>query len=80
MVNESATGFRTACDTVGRPDLRLHDLRHTGAVLAALSGANLKELMERFGHTTPEAALRYQHVADDRDNQIAANLCKLLEP
>ena len=29
----------------GWPDLRFHDLRHTGAVLAAQTGATLAELM-----------------------------------
>ena len=37
----------------GRPDLRFHDLRHTGAVLAAATGATLAELMARLGHSTP---------------------------
>ena len=35
------------------PDLRFHDLRHTGAVLAAQTGATLAELMGRLGHSTP---------------------------
>jgi integrase len=37
----------------GRPDLRFHDLRHTGAVLAAVAGGTLRELMGRLGHSTP---------------------------
>ena len=41
----------------GRPDLRFHDLRHTGAVLAAQTGATLAELMARLGHTTAGAAI-----------------------
>ena len=61
----------------GRPDLRWHDLRHTGAVLAAQTGATLAELMGRLGHSTPGAALRYQHVAGGRDAEIAAALSKL---
>ena len=61
----------------GRPDLRFHDLRHTGAVLAAATGASLAELMGRLGHGTPQAALRYQHVTADRDQTIAELLSKL---
>ena len=60
----------------GRPDLRVHDLRHTGAVLAAQSGATLAELMSRIGHSTPQMALRYQHVARGRDAEIAARMSK----
>jgi integrase len=63
----------------GRPDLRFHDLRHTGAVLAAQTGATLAELMGRLGHSTSQAALRYQHVAQDRDAVIAAKLSAMVE-
>lgn len=61
----------------GRPELRFHDLRHTGAVLAASTGAILAELMARLGHSTPAAAMRYQHAAQDRDLAIAQALSRL---
>lgn len=79
MVNESASGFCAAREAAGRPDLRLHDLRHTGAVLAAQTGATLAELMARLGHSTPAAAMRYQHAARDRDKAIAAALSKMVD-
>lgn len=63
----------------GRPDRRRHDLRHTGAVLAAQTGATLAELMGRLGHSTPGAAMRYQHAAADRDAEIARRLSALVE-
>jgi integrase len=63
----------------GRNDLRWHDLRHSGAVLAAATGASLAELMARLGHSTPQAAMRYQHAAKGRDREIAALLSKLAE-
>jgi integrase len=66
--------FYTAREAAGRPDLRFHDLRHTGAVLAASTGATLAELMARLGHSTPAAALRYQHAAAGRDRAIAEAL------
>ena len=66
--------YYRARKAAGRPDLRFHDLRHTGAVLAAQTGATLAELMGRLGHSTPGAAMRYQHVAQGRDAQIAAAL------
>jgi len=72
------TGYR-ARDKAGRPDLRFHDLRHSGAVLAAATGASLAELMARLGHSTPTAAIRYQHAAKGRDHEIAALLSKLAE-
>jgi integrase len=71
--------YYPAREKAGRPDLRWHDLRHTGAVLAAATGATLAELMGRLGHSTPAAALRYQHAARGRDAEIAALLSKLAE-
>ncbi len=71
--------FYPAREAAGRPDLRWHDLRHTGAVLAAQTGATLAELMDRLGHSTPQAALRYQHAAKGRDAQIAAALSRIAE-
>ncbi|WRO41767.1 Site-specific integrase [Mycobacterium canetti] len=62
---------------IGKPSLRVHDLRHVGAVLAAQSGATTAELMHRLGHTTPQMALKYQHVAEGRDAQIAERLSEL---
>jgi integrase len=71
--------FYPARQAAGRPDLRWHDLRHTGAVLAASTGASLAELMARLGHSTPQAALKYQHASRGRDAEIAALLSKLAE-
>ena len=75
-----AWGFYGARAAAGRPDLRWHDLRHTGAVLAAATGATLAELMARLGHSTQGAALRYQHAAQDRDAEIARRLSAMVEP
>jgi hypothetical protein len=56
-----------------------HDLRHTGATLAATTGASLAELMARLGHSTISASLRYQHAARDCDQVIAEALSKTAE-
>lgn len=71
------THWEKARAAIGKPTLRVHDLRHVGAVLAAQSGATTAELMHRLGHTTPQMALRYQHVAENRDAVIAERLSKL---
>ena len=55
----------------GSPDLHFHDLRHTGGTLAAATGASLKEVMARLGHSSTRAALIYQHATRDRDQAIA---------
>jgi integrase len=71
------TPWELAREAIGKPTLRVHDLRHVGAVLAAQSGATTAELMHRLGHTTPQMALRYQHVAEGRDAEIAERLSLL---
>ena len=43
-------------------------------VLAAQTGATLAELMGRFGHSTPGAAMRYRHAG------IARRLSELAKP
>lgn len=59
--------------------MHFHDLRHTGSTLAAQTGATLKELMDRMGHSTTRAAMIYQHNAKGRDQVIASALDKLIE-
>jgi integrase len=63
-----------ARENVGLPDLHLHDLRHTGGTLSAATGATLKELMARLGHSSVRAAMIYQHATRDRDQAIAKAL------
>ncbi len=62
---------------IGREDLHLHDLRHSGLTWAATTGATVAELMRRGGHANPAAALRYQHATEDRDAAMAAALASL---
>lgn len=71
--------FRRARTVAGRPDLRWHDLRHTGATMAAQAGATLAELMNRLGHSDVQAALIYQHATADRDAELARKLSDMAE-
>lgn len=66
--------FYPARAAIGRPDLRWHDLRHTGATMAAQAGATLADLMGRLGHSTVAAALRYQHTTEERDQLLAQRI------
>jgi integrase len=63
-----------AIGEVGLSGLHLHDLRHTGNTMAAATGASVRELMERMGHSSSRAALIYQHASRERDAAIAAAL------
>ncbi|WP_169823326.1 tyrosine-type recombinase/integrase [Aldersonia kunmingensis] len=66
--------FAKAKRSIGKPDLRFHDLRHSGATLAAQSGYTVKELMERLGHSSPVMAMKYQHAAEERGKELAERL------
>ena len=61
----------TARDSIGRPELHLHDLRHTGNTWATSTGASTKELMARMGHSTPRARSSTSTATPDRDRAIA---------
>lgn len=73
-VKRKGWGWFEARRVAGRSNLRFHDLRHTGLTNAAVAGATLAELMQLAGHTTPTAALRYQHAASDRMQDLAQRL------
>lgn len=70
--------WREACAEVGLHDLRWHDLRHTGATLAAQAGASLRELQARLGHSTINAAMIYQHATAERDREVADRMAGLV--
>jgi integrase len=72
--------WNRARTSVGRPDLRFHDLRHSGATWVAISGATTREVMARVGHSSSAAALRYQHATEDRDTVLAEALSGMATP
>jgi len=71
--------WNAACGQADMPGLHFHDLRHVGGTLAAATGASLKELMARLGHSSTRAAMIYQHATRDRDQAIAKALGGLVQ-
>ncbi len=71
--------WHSAVAEVGLDGLHFHDLRHTGNHLAAATGASTKELMARMGHSSPRAALIYQHATKERDAAIARALSETIK-
>jgi integrase len=65
-----------ALRSAGLPMIHFHDLRHTGNQLAADTGAGLRELMDRMGHSSSRAAMIYLHGGDDRQRVIAEGISK----
>ena len=60
-----------ALAAAGLPGFHFHDLRHAGNLFIANAGANLRELMERMGHSSSRAALIYLHSTSDRQRTLA---------
>ena len=46
-------------------DVRLHDLRHSFASVAASGGQSLIVIGKMLGHSQPATTARYAHLADD---------------
>ncbi len=62
---------------MGRPELTIHDLRHSGLTWSAATGAPLAELMRRGGHKDSRAAIRYQQATRDSGKVLADALAAL---
>jgi len=73
------TRWTHAVSLLGVPGLHFHDLRHTGNMLAASTGATTRDLMTRMGHDNERAALIYQHATSKADQAIARGLDELLK-
>ena len=56
--------WRTVCDDAKIGKVRLHDLRHTAASHAVMSGENLPLVGKLLGHRRHETTAGYAHLAD----------------
>lgn len=57
--------FKAIAASIGRPDLRPHDLRHTAATIAIASGADIKSVQDLLGHATASFTLNvYAHTSE----------------
>ena len=74
------TRFKADLATAGLPDMRIHDLRHTAAVLMLLSGTDLMSVSQTLGHTQLATTSIYlqalprgrQDIADRMDGMVGA--------
>ncbi len=57
--------WQTVCEETGIGKIRIHDLRHTFASLAASSGQSLLVVGELLGHSTAQTTKRYAGLYDD---------------
>ena len=58
-------------DEAGLPGLRLHDLRHTWASVAAMNGMDMVTIAKLLGHALVETTERYVHLSDQSVSEAA---------
>lgn len=73
------TKWVEAVRKLGVQGLHFHDLRHTGNLFAAQTGATTKDLMARMGHDDMRAALLYQRATSEADQRIADRMSALVD-
>lgn len=70
--------------TAGLPDVRLHDLRHSFASVAAARGQSLTVIGALLGHSHVETTNRYAHLAADplraASDAVALEIAAAMEP
>lgn len=67
--------FKTIAASIGRPDARPHDLRHTAATVAIASGADIKNVQDLLGHATASFTLNvYAHTSEQMMADTAARM------
>jgi integrase len=66
--------WRAIRKEAGLDDLRLHDLRHAFASVAASSGMGLPIIGKMLGHTQAATTARYAHLASDPVKAAAATV------
>lgn len=67
--------FKAIAASIGRPDARPHDLRHTAATVAIASGADVKSVQELLGHATATFTLNvYAHTSEQMMKDTAARV------
>jgi integrase len=58
-------------EEAGLTEVRLHDLRHSFASVAASGGASLVLIGALLGHRVPASTARYAHLTDDARKSVA---------
>ena len=67
--------FKRIAASIGRPDARPHDLRHTAATVAIASGADIKSVQDMLGHATASFTLNvYAHTSEQMMKDTATRV------
>ena len=67
--------YKHLAEKIGKPESRVHDLRHTFAVLSLQNGDNVKTVQDNLGHATAAFTLDvYGHVSERMKEDSAARM------
>ena len=72
--------YKHLAEMIGKPESRVHDLRHTFAVLSLQNGDNVKTVQDNLGHATAAFTLDvYGHVSEKMKEDSAARMQAYIE-
>ena len=66
--------FENALERAQIKDFRFHDLRHTAASYLAMSGVDLRTIMEIMGHKSLDMVMRYAHLSPSHQSNAVSRL------
>ncbi|MFR6095275.1 MAG: tyrosine-type recombinase/integrase [Dysosmobacter welbionis] len=79
-INTVYKNFKKIAAEIGRPDARVHDLRHTFAVMSLQEGDDVKTVQSNLGHATASFTLDvYGHVSEKMKKESAARMEAFIE-
>lgn len=64
--------------TLGRPDVHIHDLRHTYASILINRGMSLEQIGTLLGHLSPASTRRYAHLVQAYRERIALEAADMM--
>ena len=72
--------YKDLASKIGAPESRVHDLRHTYAVLSLQNGDNVKTVQDNLGHATAAFTLDvYGHTSERMRQDSAARMQQYIE-
>jgi integrase len=71
--------FERACKRAEIENFRIHDIRHTFASIAVMSGASLYDVQKLLGHQDIAMTQRYAHLSDEGLKRATAGVASLLD-
>lgn len=71
--------FDRVCEAANIDGIRVHDLRHSFATFAVMSGASLYDVQKLLGHSDIGMTQRYAHMVDDSLQRATENVAGVIE-